>query len=457
MKKLKLSILTAFMMSGMLFTQSAQAQTNPCGWTLLSQICSQPTCPGACDATIIVTPDIVLPNVVYNWSNGSNSSQQYNLCAEVYVVTVTDANGCSQEFSYELIDPAPLVASCITTADESAPGAADGSIEASVMGGYGPYEFEWQTSPIQYGATLSGLTAGTYTVIVYDEKKCMTSTTCEVITEELSCGGFRTQTQGGWGQCHQNGNNPGTYLFANFDAAFPSDLTIGCTRTLTLTSAQAVCDFLSSGTTPRILNAGAMVDPGQTYRNVFAGQLVAATLNVRFDVVDPNFGASGVNLGALIITSGTFAGWSVNALIAEANRKIGGCASIYTASQLSGALDAVNNNYTDGRSDRGFLACPTTGNRMQASGNFSNLSVSVNPNPVRGNGTISVVSVQDDMLQVDVYNVAGQKTANLFKGAVKSQESLNLNLDAATMESGIYFIKVITSGNVLTQKFVVNN
>lgn len=456
MKKLKLTILTAFMLSGMFFTQNSQAQTNPCGWTLVSNVC-QPNCFESCDGSIVVTPDIVLPNVVYNWASGSNSSQQYNLCAEEYVVTVTDANGCSQTFTYDIIDPAPLVASCITTANESAPGAADGSITASVVGGYGPYEFEWQTNPIQYGAVLSGLTAGTYTVNVYDEKKCMTSTSCEVVTDELACGGFRTQTQGGWGQCHQNGNNPGTYLFANFDAAFPGDLTIGCgTRTLTLTSAQAVCDFLPSGTTPRILNAGAMVDPSQTYRNVFAGQLVAATLNARFDFVDPNFGASGVTLGDLEIASGPFAGWSVNALIAEANRKIGGCASAYTPSQLSSALDRVNNNYVDGTLDNGFLVCPSA-LRMQAAGSSEKLSVSVYPNPVSGNGSISLVAVQDDVLEVEVYNVAGQKTVTLFKGAVKSQESINLNLDAASMESGIYFIKVISSSEVLTQKFIVNN
>lgn len=456
MKKLKLTILTAFMLSGFIGSQNVQAQTN-CGWTLLSQV-HQPTCHAVCDGAIIVTPSIELPNVVYNWASGSNSSQQYNLCAEEYVVTVTDANGCSQTYTYEIIDPAPLVASCVTTADESSPGAADGSITASVVGGYGPYEFEWQTNPIQYGAVLSGLTAGTYTVNVYDEKKCMTSTSCEVVTEELLCGGFRSQTQGGWGQCHQTGNNPGTYLFANFDAAFPADLTIGCgTRTLKLTSAQAVCDFLPSGTTARILNAGAMVDPSQTYRNVFAGQLVAATLNARFDFVDPNFGASGVTLGDLEIASGPFAGWSVNALIAEANRKIGGCASAYTASQLNNALDMVNNNYVDGTSDNGFLVCPSAGNRMQAAGSIEKLSVSVYPNPVNGVGSISLVAVQDDVLEVEVYNVAGQKTVTLFKGAVKSQESLNLNLDAASMESGIYFIKVISSSEVLTQKFIVNN
>src|SRR5688500_16598105 len=52
-----------------------------------------------------------------------------------------------------------------------------------------------------------------------------------------ACPGFRTQTQGGWGQCHINGGNPGTYLANNFAAAFPGGVTIGCTNTATFTSA----------------------------------------------------------------------------------------------------------------------------------------------------------------------------------------------------------------------------
>ena len=71
-----------------------------------------------------------------------------------------------------------------------------------------------------------------------------------------ACTGFRTQTQGGWGQCHQNGNNPGSYLFAHFASAFPSGLSVGCaTNHLHFTSPQGVCDFLPSGTAPRALTS----------------------------------------------------------------------------------------------------------------------------------------------------------------------------------------------------------
>src|SRR5687767_12583900 len=62
------------------------------------------------------------------------------------------------------------------------------------------------------------------------------------------CGDLRTQTPGGWGATPR-GNNPGSYLHANFGDAFPGGLTIGCEtgRTITVTSAQAVTNLLPTG------------------------------------------------------------------------------------------------------------------------------------------------------------------------------------------------------------------
>jgi hypothetical protein len=175
-----------------------------------------------------------------------------------------------------------------------------------------------------------------------------------------SCPGFRTQTQGGWG-ANPNGNNPGAYLNANFAGAFPSGLTIGCTNKLVLTSAAAVNAFLPSGSTARALSNGTRTNPGSSYSNVLAGQLVAATINVQFDLTYPNFSSSSTNLKDLIIASGTFSGWSVGKLLVEANKKIGGCASAFPASlsQYNAALSSVNENYTDGVTRGSFLTCPT--------------------------------------------------------------------------------------------------
>lgn len=172
----------------------------------------------------------------------------------------------------------------------------------------------------------------------------------------IEAGDYRTQTQGGWGS-EPTGNNPGAYLHTNFAVAFPSGLVVGCQagNTLTFTSAQAITDFLPQGGTPAILSAS-YVDP-QDLNNVLAGQIVALTISVNFDVVFDDFGASSSFLGNLVITSGTFEGWSVNQLLAEANNIFGGCTSAYSPSQINDALSQINQNFVDGLIVGDFLTC----------------------------------------------------------------------------------------------------
>lgn len=183
-----------------------------------------------------------------------------------------------------------------------------------------------------------------------------------VTNTELStvstCGGFRTQTQGGWGT-KGSGNNPGKYRDQHFNTAFPNGITIGCgERKLVLTSSKAVQSFLPSGSSARMLSKGTMTNPGKSYKNVLAGQLVAATLSIGFDANDGTFSSSDVSLGDLKFKSGPFFDLSISEVVEIANQYIGGCNSSYSASQLNSALTDFNENYVDGRSDNGKMSCP---------------------------------------------------------------------------------------------------
>ncbi len=173
--------------------------------------------------------------------------------------------------------------------------------------------------------------------------------------DTLDCGGFRTQTQGGWGAV-PHGNNPGTYLHAHFASAFPTGLSVGCTYTLKLTSAKAVTDYLPGGGTPAVLTKN-YTNPVGEIKNNLASQLVTLTLSVQFDKADPNFSSSKYSLGNLVVKAGPFAGMTVNAVLAEANKVLGGCTSKFTVSQLSAALTAMNENFDDGTSNGGYLDC----------------------------------------------------------------------------------------------------
>ncbi|WP_306643951.1 LamG domain-containing protein [Sanyastnella coralliicola] len=177
-----------------------------------------------------------------------------------------------------------------------------------------------------------------------------------VFGDDCDPGQLRTQTIGGWGT-NPSGNNPGVYLDAHFDAAFPNGLTIGCENTLTLTSAQAVRDFLPSGSTPTMLPEGQLVDPGQGYNNVFAAQLVGLTLSTTFDAYDPDFGASDFSLDEAIMLEGGFQGMTVAELLDLGNQLIGGCLNGVDASSLNDAISTINENYVDGTTNNGNLGC----------------------------------------------------------------------------------------------------
>jgi hypothetical protein len=177
--------------------------------------------------------------------------------------------------------------------------------------------------------------------------------------EEPDDENLRTQTPGGWG-APPNGNNPGAYLHANFDDAFPNGLVVGCDFTITLTSAQAVTDFLPQGGKPSSLTMD-YIDPvnsaksANNPKNVLAGHVVALTLSVTFDAWDEDFGESSTGLDDAVVTQGDFSGWTVAQVLAEAEKVLGGCDSNYSASALTEVLSAINESFVDGTTNTGFL------------------------------------------------------------------------------------------------------
>lgn len=174
--------------------------------------------------------------------------------------------------------------------------------------------------------------------------------------DTAGCGPLRTQTQGGWG-APPNGNNPGVYLHNNFAAAFPAGLTIGCAGgyTLQLSSAQAITELLPAGGTPKALSQN-YTNP-TNLKNTLVGQMVALTLNVGFDKYDANFGQAGRRLETMYIKKGEFRGKTVAQFLDIANKVLGNCSNQYKAPEINETASKINENYTDGNANKGFLVC----------------------------------------------------------------------------------------------------
>jgi hypothetical protein len=158
---------------------------------------------------------------------------------------------------------------------------------------------------------------------------------------------YRTQTPGGWG-AKPAGNNPGEYLSTHFAGAFPDGLEVGGPITITLTSASSITDLLPTGGKPGVLDK-TEVDPLKI-KNVLVGHVVALTLSMRFDELDPDFGEADGWLGDLVIDNGgAFDGWRVADILAEANKVLGGATSSFTPSDMTDILALINEYFVDGK------------------------------------------------------------------------------------------------------------
>ncbi|MFZ1688840.1 MAG: hypothetical protein WAU70_15540, partial [Flavobacteriales bacterium] len=224
---------------------------------------------------------------------------------------------------------------------------------------------------------------------------------------------LRTQTQGEWG-ARPNGNNPAAYLHANFASAFPFGLTVGGTcpigRTLVLTSAQAVTDFLPSTGTAAKLPLGTMVDP-TGYGNTLAGQLVATTLSVGFDAADPDFGSGSTSLGTTYVTEGVFLGMSVDFILGLANAKIGNCGGPYSLKQLNKVLNSINKNFQNGTVNNGFLTCvkkESEDGRLMTTTDGGTDAILAYPNPTSDKLIVRTLTVADGQVTVRLMDITGR-------------------------------------------------
>ncbi len=243
-------------------------------------------------------------------------------------------------------------------------------------------------------------------------------------------GQFKTFTIGGWGT-NCNGNNPGCYRDAHFDAAFPDGVAIGCgNNKLIFDSSAAIAAYLPAGGGPAVLPAGTFTNP-TTSRGVLSSQVLAIALAVGFDNADPNFSASNSSLASLTIKNGTFAGMSVGDFLTLANNVLGGCSSQYTPAQLNETATAINENFDNGTVDNGVLNC----NR----GIALNIQIGANPD---------VCQTGNDLVTISVTGGTAPYQLKIYKNSVLIQ-TINTN-DAVVYLNALgtgNFSVTVTDGN----------
>lgn len=143
---------------------------------VLNAIPTMITCYGDNNGSIAVNVSGGTPSYV-NTIN-SSSGLFTDLPQGTYVVTTTDANGCSQSFSTNITEPTQVNLSTIPSSASS--GLNNGSITMSGSGGLSPYSYSINGTNYYSGSLFSNLAAGTYTCYVKDANGCIYSTTVTV-------------------------------------------------------------------------------------------------------------------------------------------------------------------------------------------------------------------------------------------------------------------------------------
>ncbi len=142
----------------------------------------QLTCFGDCDGSIDINVLGGTGDYLYNWSNGETTEDLTNLCAGSYSVIIEDENGCQINASYQIIQPdEPLSLEGITI-ENTCFGGNNGSVDATVTGGYENYSYSWSSG--QTTEDISELTAGIYTLTVTDDNGCVIEESFEIFEPE---------------------------------------------------------------------------------------------------------------------------------------------------------------------------------------------------------------------------------------------------------------------------------
>ena len=216
------------------------------------------SCNGGNDGTIDISVSGGTAPYTYLWSNAATTASIVNVTAGTYSVTITDANGCTDNSSVTITEPIVLTASGVAT-NVSCNGGNDGTVDLSVTGGTAPYTYAWDNSATT--EDMIGLTAGTYSVTVTDANGC-TATASATITEstllvtngtitDVSCLG---SADGSIDVTVTGGTTPYTYAWDNTATTEDlSGLTAG-TYTVTITDANGCTDTVpfTVTTTPDI-------------------------------------------------------------------------------------------------------------------------------------------------------------------------------------------------------------
>ncbi|MBK7940052.1 MAG: gliding motility-associated C-terminal domain-containing protein [Lewinellaceae bacterium] len=134
------------------------------------------SCSGASDGQAGISPAGGTPPYTMLWNTGNTETQLSGLATGTYTVTLTDAAGCIAQEAVTLMAP-PVLNLMTQTVSPVCPDNKQGSVEAEVAGGAGPYLFALDGGVFTQNAVFQNIGPGTYSLTVQDANGCEATST----------------------------------------------------------------------------------------------------------------------------------------------------------------------------------------------------------------------------------------------------------------------------------------
>ena len=296
-----------------------------------------------------------------------------------YILTVTDAIGCTATNSFSISQPAIQNAAIVTTSNSNlCQGGTGGTATVAVVPSNNSYTYSWSTTPVQTTATATNLAAGTYTATVTNGGYCAQTTitftgiATTTIRFDVSCttasdGSIQLTATGGTPSYTYNWSNAATTqnltnLAAGNYACTVTDAN-GCTTSQSITITQptqltisatstnincyggtsTITTTTSGGTGTIITNAPSSAVSAGTY-NIIATDANACTASTTITITEPTqltISATSTNIncygGTSTITT-TTSGGTGTITTAPANTGLTAGTYTFTATDANGCL-----------------------------------------------------------------------------------------------------------------------
>ncbi len=230
---------------------------------ILNQTITNTDC-GVCSGQINLNPSGGVGPFTFLWAPGGQTTPNISgLCAGIYTVTVTDANGCSQTQAIPISNANSTIVLTTSSTNASCYGSCNGQGIVSVTSGTGPYTYTWSNGALN--DTANGLCSGTYIVQVTDALGCVSSGLVSISEPTQLGAAFPfTQSEQCAGACDGSimtlaagGTLPYTYLWSNAQTSQTATALCSGTYSVVITDANG-CTTTSGDTiiSPTVLVLG---------------------------------------------------------------------------------------------------------------------------------------------------------------------------------------------------------